>query len=325
MVGVQVLFVSGVLLVGFFAAVLWILAAEPSMFFRKYAQRHRLAGLFHLSWLLFGLVDVCACWTHRVLYNGILGLSGVVLTLTAAFDFKHHKVIDRQGLQASGTLEDSAVVSFSEMIEHSFYQGLNLVQVMTLHTLVSVHDWRLRSGIVLLATSPWLVRPLFPVNSFSKNYTKQGADPYSLISVLYRLKKYQYLLYKHMLLHGLNISAALHWNRGSSVTEEAYFQLYWISLNTSYVMEFFLQTLVRKKVLQQSQMLGLQHVLMGTSTLLALCVVVHVDLLTAALSLVLNLVHRHHEFANTSAVLLFALWLQSNGVHSFDLNYIWNG
>ena len=36
-----------------------------------------------------------------------------------------------------------------------------------------------------------------------------AATPWALTSVLYRLKKYQYIFYKHFLLHGLNVSAAV--------------------------------------------------------------------------------------------------------------------
>lgn len=51
---------------------------------------------------------------------------GTALTLTAAFDFRaaHSRVRN----VASGALDDDATVTFSEMIEHSFYQGQNLVQ-----------------------------------------------------------------------------------------------------------------------------------------------------------------------------------------------------
>lgn len=59
---------------------------------------------------------------------------------------------------------------------------------------------------------------------------------------MYRLKKYQYLLYKHFLLHGLNISVAI---SGEAIAATPPFRLYWLSLNAAYVLEFFLQTLVR--------------------------------------------------------------------------------
>ena len=48
----------------------------------------------------------------------------------------------------------------------------------------------------------------------------------------------QYLLYKHCLLHGLNVSAAID---GLTLGNDAQFRMYWLCLNTSYVFEFFLQ------------------------------------------------------------------------------------
>lgn len=77
------------------------------------------------------------------------------------------------------------------MIEHAFYQGLNLVQILYLHAVSAVQLLPLRAALALLATAPWLLRGRFPVNSFSKNYTGPYADPYTLISILYRIKKYQ--------------------------------------------------------------------------------------------------------------------------------------
>ena len=109
-----------------------------------------------------------------------------------------------------------------------------------------------------------------------------GTNPWSLEAILYRFKKYQYLFYKHVLLHGLNITIALvvlnqtathpqtqdedgyiHGAYGTHgdgdtrgdeaslrvarvltttvLTSEGYFSLYWLALNTAYVMEFFLQ------------------------------------------------------------------------------------
>ena len=68
----------------------------------------------------------------------------------------------------------------------------------------------------LASATPWLVRDQFPVNKFSDNYTK-GQNKTSLISLLYRAKKYQYIFYKHVLLHGLNVSVALDLQKVSSL------------------------------------------------------------------------------------------------------------
>ena len=70
----------------------------------------------------------------------------------------------------------------------------------------------LRCGLLLGVTGFWWLRGFFPVNSFSANYTedKRSEKGYSrLLGWMYRIKKYQYLFYKHFLLHGLNVSFAL--------------------------------------------------------------------------------------------------------------------
>ena len=59
-----------------------------------------------------------------------------------------------------------------------------------------------------------------------------------MVPLLYRLKKYQYLTYKHCLLHGLNIGVAL---SGDALARQPAFRLYWLCINAAYVMEFFLQ------------------------------------------------------------------------------------
>lgn len=116
------------------------------------------------------------------------------------------------------------------------------------------------------------------------------------------MKKYQYIFYKHWLLHGLNISAALH----PGIFDRSTFRLYWVLLNASYVMEFFLQTLVRKSFLKQEHMLRLQHVLMVASTLAALPLIQHVNAFVALSSMVLNFAMRKHDFLNVSLITVTA-------------------
>ena len=142
-----------------------------------------------------------------------------------------------------------------------YYQGLNLLQIFCLHLLPQISSLYIRLAVLAVMTSPWLIRHLFPVNSFrcernlplyarhsisrsfifSDNWTKH--NPGVVVSLLYRLKKSQYMLYKHFLLHGLNITVAI--SRADFI-ETDWFRLFWVSLNTSYVMEFFMQTLVKK-------------------------------------------------------------------------------
>ena len=172
------------------------------------------------------------------------------------------------------------------------------------------------------------------MNSFSKNYLT-APEPWGRVSLLYRLKKArggrpalrradrsasasesspaapaprgrqaQYLLYKHALLHGLNASVAmaaappmLPLRRG--------FRLYWVCLNAAYVLEFFLQTLVRRRALRQGRMLALNATLMAASTLAAAPVVaLRVRPVAAALSCALNFARRGHELGNMAALLL---------------------
>jgi len=114
--------------------------------------------------------------------------------------------------------------------------------------------------------------------------------------LLYRLKKYQYILYKHFLLHGLNVSVAV---SDARVVHQSYFRVYWLALNASYVMEFFLQTLVKKSYMTQSRLLVMQKILMIVSTVVALRVIlVNVNPFFAMVSLFLNFTHRNHEIAN---------------------------
>lgn len=189
------------------------------------------------------------------------------------------------------------------MIEHSFYQGLNLIQIVYLHCIDAQISLPWRVGSALIVTTPWLVRGYFPINKFSDNY-KNVHDATTLIGILYRTKKYQYVFYKHFLLHGLNISVAL---SGEALARHRNFRPYWMLLNTSYVMEFFLQTLVKKGRLRQGTMLALQQLLMLPSTLAALVVLRSVDPLLASASLALNFVRRKRDVSNTAGLLAAAL------------------
>jgi hypothetical protein len=150
----------------------------------------------------------------------------------------------------------------------------------------------------------------------------------TLIGVLYRLKKYQYLLYKHALLHGLNITMALRarphptdvpatalaglWYNQTSLPDSVQFRLYWISLNTAYVLEFFLQTLVKRGYMKQAVMLWLNQLLMVASTAPALRVLKHVSPYIAAFSLILNFATgrgRGNDFVNVMLLLLPSYFL----------------
>jgi len=295
------------------------------MFTKRYGRRHAILGLTYLVWLLIGFYGATvysSTNSYRLIYRDpivtmnqryswmaydiTLGILGVLLTISAANEFKHDHVKN----SASGTLDEHATVTNKEMLEHSFYQGLNLVQVLFLHATAGDTSALYRWAAVLLATSPWLVRSRFPIHHFSDNYNKLDERSSGLVRLLYRVKKYQYVFYKHFLLHGLNISVAL---SGHDLPTETAFRMYWLLLNTAYVMEFFLQTLVKRRYMGQSTMLFLQKVLMLASTLAAFRVLQHINFILSLCSLVMNFMYRNQDVLNTMTILL--LWI---AIRSYD-------
>ena len=172
-----------------------------------------------------------------------------------------------------------------------------------------------------VVTLPWAARGLFPVNSFSANWKADGmSDPVrnnehsaaptatlGSINRMYFVKKWQYVFYKHVILHGLNISVALHEANGESMggalplsTE---WRVFWLCLNTSYVIEFFLQSLVKRRdVISQRSMLLMNALLMASSSLAASSAVFGAVRWEAALiSVLLNFRNRGHDVVNTMA------------------------
>lgn len=287
---------------------------------KTYARRHRVCGLLLLAWLLLGFVMLLAPslfptkanenWVY-LFYDLGLGMLGFLTALTAAQDFSlgHTKVNNL----ASGILDENAVVSLSEMQEHIFYQILNIAQIMYLHFVRSSlgSTFELRAFGFTLVTSLWLLRSYFPVNPFQDNYSK-GQNTLSLISVLYRTKKYQYVFYKHFLLHGLNATVAMDPFGNRYLVVQPYFRVYWLCLNVSYVMEFFLQSLVRAKYMTQSRMIFLQKLLMTASTIAAIHVLLlDVDIVFCILSLLMNFVNRGFDFLNVgiAVVIRFGVFL----------------
>lgn len=308
---------------GVFLAEVVSVAARPSLFRPRFGRAHRALGGAYLFWLCVGAADVLrlAPLRDRALYDACLGALGIALTLSAwrAFGATNDASAKTRTV-ASGPLDETAVVTASEMLEHAFYQGLNLAQIAYLHACDAdalARSRGARAALALLATSPWLLRGRFPVNSFSANWRAADArggeggrgrarDAWSLTAVLYRLKKWQYVLYKHALLHGLNASVAARGARG--LASSPAFRLYWVALNAAYTHEFFLQTLVRRGVITQARMLRLNQALMVVSTAAALQVLARAVVpAVAALSLVLNFTRRHRELTNTAAVVALAL------------------
>lgn len=327
----------------YFSYLLGNLVSHPRVFTKRHGRIHSILGLLYLIWIVVGIVNlVYSFFQHNtrlrkvkisgfsislefdVLFDVVLGLLGTALPLSAAYEFKHYGIKN----VASGTLDEHATVTHDEMIEHAFYQGINLLQILFLHcchwvstgalptdtylhSLGHNRDFNWNQGIrcVLLGgvTAAWLLRDRFPVNKFSDNYLLVDPRSTVLIRTLYRIKKYQYIFYKHFLLHGLNITVAL--SPQFDLFHGYVFRLYWLLLNTSYVMEFFLQTLVKKKYMKQSTLLVLQHVLMLASSIVAVIVLQHVNMYISASSLLLNFINRKHDFLNTLLVYLVAVIL----------------
>ena len=321
----------------FLLALLGVLCATPGpleLFRGRYGRRHRLMGLLYLCCLLVGVIDLWGQMLPRAAFDIALPGVGVLLTLSAAEDFGHERRrSESAGSGASGALGEHALVKRSEMIEHSFYQCVNVAQAIFLHVVAALgSDATLQTSALLLlgVTSPWAFRSRFPVNRFSANYDGSSTvaeSPWTLVAVLYRAKKYQYLLYKHCLLHGLNISVvlvAVQPGAKELVVKTKYWQVYWLSLNCAYVMEFFLQTLVRRKLLRHQRMLKMNQALMLVSTVAAVQVLwVHVAPWLAAMSLAFNLsrkgVHckRGHTFGEVGcAVGVFVLGVATQSIHT---------
>jgi len=257
----------------YFAVVLGTVITQNAMFWKVYARRHRLAGLCLLLWLCVGFhyffllvlygedfaqpksggSPSLSLWSWSIYgwsswdlcYNVVLGLLGTLTAYTAAKDFEigHGKSIKNV---ASGVLDENATVTHSEMVEHIFYQVLNLLQILYFHALKYPVNKIVRYVLLAIVTLPWAFRQKFPVNKFQENYT-QGQNPLSFISLMYRTKKYQYIFYKHFLLHGLNISLVLinqdvdqsdnSNSDGINMVTSLIFRAYWLCLNVSYVME----------------------------------------------------------------------------------------
>lgn len=316
----------------FYASLLLAICTSNSggkkLFLTNHGRLHRLAGFAQLSWLVYGTMcvvqpsrDVTRWSMQCLIYDIILGLLGITATLSAARDFPHRRVVNRPG--ESGTLSKSAIVTQSEMIEHSFYQGLNLWQALYLHciTWVGFLPNYGRFAALWLVTCPWMFRKKFPVNSFSSNWTREESKEDKLreeggcirtgdiqnsnrtsLNKMYQIKKWQYVFYKHVILHGLNITAAFTYQQGDSSALPLTFEwrVFWLCLNSSYVMEFFMQSLVKRCVLSQPLMLTLQWVLMGVSSLAAVgAVLLRVRYDAAVISLLLNFLNRGHDVVNT--------------------------
>ena len=245
-----------------FAVVFWVVvvaSCKSHLFLGTPGRLHRVLGLVHLALLAAGLADVYVDMfamlpSGLLFFHATLSISGTLLALSASWAFNHRHIKNA----ASGTLDAHALVTNSEMIEHSFYQGLNMLQVVFLHTVDALPNHARLCG-VLVVQAIWLFRHYFPVNRFSDNYKQHDPQSSDLIRLLYRVKKWQYLFLKHALVFGLNVGVALQVGDSESDVQGGGgfvcgrpFRVYWLLLNASFVFEFFMQTLVRRRFLTQS-------------------------------------------------------------------------
>eukprot|EP00985_Skeletonema_marinoi_P017432 scaffold9557_cov85-Skeletonema_marinoi.AAC.2 len=95
-------------------------ASGLKLFTHPHGRIHRLTGLFHLLWLLYGALFLINNnhytqngkndWHMKCLvYDITLGTSGIITTLTAASSFPHRHILNRPG--ESGTLSNDAIVT----------------------------------------------------------------------------------------------------------------------------------------------------------------------------------------------------------------------
>lgn len=137
-------------------------------FLPLYGRRHRVTGALYLIWLIIGISEhflrLIFGQSHYspnsiyFIFDVLLCLLGISLALTAAFDFKGHDRVKNPTGVASGTLSDLATVSSNEMIEHAFYQFLNLAQAIFLHCSHDEQFANKRFFLLACVTAPWLVR-----------------------------------------------------------------------------------------------------------------------------------------------------------------------
>ena len=302
----------------YFAVIAVACAWYVRAFTGRVGRRHRMCGAVHmfvLCWRAFRIHDANVGVRIAVLEDFALAVSGCVLTVSAYGDFAKAHARAKPN-KASGTLHAKATVKGEEMLEHLFYQIVNAVQIAYLwHCNSDVFrraGFAWRCAACALATAPWLFRSRFPVHSFSANYAS-GDGAADIESTLYRLKKWQYVLYKTVILHGLNVSMIFAEDDDAyALVRSSGFRAFWLCLNAAYVLEFFLQTLVKRRYIHQRTMLALNQALMVISTYAVIPVLRAVALRAAATCLVLNFKNRKREMQNVAWAIFVARALEFN-------------
>lgn len=307
--------------VGLMRSIYWyfvVIAVACAWYVRAFTgrigRRHRLCGAAHLAvlcWRAFRSHDADVGVAIARLEDAALAVSGCILTASAYGDFAEAHARAKPN-KASGTLHAKATVTGDEMLEHLFYQIVNAVQIAYLWHCDSEFfrsaGFAWRCAACAAATSPWLFRARFPVNSFSANYSEGALD---FESTLYRLKKWQYVLYKTVILHGLNVSMIFAEDDDAyALVRSSGFRAFWLCLNAAYVLEFFLQTLVKRRYIHQRTMLALNQALMAISTYAVIPVLRAVVISAAATCVVLNFKNRKREMQNVAWAIFIARALE---------------
>eukprot|EP00600_Ochromonadales_sp_CCMP1393_P008662 CAMPEP_0174969434 /NCGR_PEP_ID=MMETSP0004_2-20121128/8758_1 /TAXON_ID=420556 /ORGANISM="Ochromonas sp., Strain CCMP1393" /LENGTH=152 /DNA_ID=CAMNT_0016218919 /DNA_START=253 /DNA_END=708 /DNA_ORIENTATION=- len=123
----------------FFVYLARLMIHKKRMFMKQQGRRHALLGLAYFLWISTGFLNLLRHeeMVNFLLFDVVLGILGILLPLSAAEDFSHKRIKNI----ASGTLDAHATVTHSEMIEHSFYQAINLVQVLFFHFAPLYSNW----------------------------------------------------------------------------------------------------------------------------------------------------------------------------------------
>ena len=285
-----------------------LLESEPRkkrLITASHGRPHRLLGLLLLALITLGTLvtsplSLGTPWSDYsgddgaqlnffswLTYDVLLHALAIATTISAVTYFGTARTQTRINNEASGPLDEHATVTREEMVEHAFFQVINAAMIAYLHAAAYIRDEQhaLRAVCLLAATAPWLWRNRVPYHSFRKNYVGKKV---TLTRAMYAVKKWQFVLYKHALLHGLNVSTCALPNV-HDVVHRKDFRIYWIVLNASYVLEFFMQSLVRARALPQSFMVALNIALMVAASICATPLVLsNVCVAAACTSLFLN-------------------------------------
>ena len=129
---------AAILILALFVAIVCSFALRHAdiLFVPRHGRKHRVAGAAYVCWLALGVAglllhdaDDPPSRGRTAAYDVVLALLGTVATFSAAHDFGGRRLTSK----VSGVLDDRALVTKSEMLEHGFYQLLNLAQILGLY------------------------------------------------------------------------------------------------------------------------------------------------------------------------------------------------